>query len=135
MPVDDIVMKPIDKVRRLRVVGYLADGHRIAVSILFAFFKFNRNAAVFDVTDISVVQRIEMGDVQKVLDQQEIIGRNFHRPDDFGFPISRSHFRQPRRLARVGKRRIARPQPNQSVLLHDRIRADDRLRRDRTCRV
>lgn len=68
MPIDGVVVKPVDEIRRLFVVGDFSNGHRIAIAAFFTLFQIDGNTAVFYVADIAVVKRIEMGDVEKIFD-------------------------------------------------------------------
>ena len=72
-----------------------------------------------------------MRDVEQVLDQQQIIGRDLHRADHDAFPAVVGHLGQPRRLPHLGERGIARPDPDQAVLFLDREADHLGLRRNR----
>ncbi len=135
MPVDGVVVEPVHEIRRLRVVADLANRHRVSIAVDLAFLELDRNAAVGDVSDIAVVKRIEMRDVQQVLDQKDVVGRHVHRTDDFSAPFVGADLGQARRPARFGGGDIAGPQPDDPVLLDDREWAHDGLRRDRSGRV
>src|SRR5206468_4544891 len=82
---------------------------RVPYTTLFrsdlALLELDGDTTVGDVADVAVVQRIEMRDVEQVLDQQEIIGRDLHRADHDAVPAVVGHLGQPRRLPHLGEDR------------------------------
>jgi len=131
LAIDRVVVKPIHQIRRLLVILCLADGLDEFIAVDLAFVQVDRNAAVRDIADIAVMQWIEVRDVEKVLDQKEIIGTNIHGTDHNGFPIVRPRLRCPRRLALLAFCGIARPDPDEAVLLDNREWSDLGLWRNR----
>ncbi|MNT76213.1 hypothetical protein D3C72_2151930 [compost metagenome] len=66
---DFIVMEPLTQVWRLLVAVHMTDGLDIVVAPGVSLFELYGNQAVRLVSDVAVMQGIEMGDVEQVLDQ------------------------------------------------------------------
>src|SRR3546814_8398815 len=91
---------------RLLVSTCLPDRADIGVAVGGALLELDRDPAVLDVTDVAVVKRIEMRDVEQVLDQQKIVHRNLHRTVAvLGIPFVARHLGNARWLGRIGFRR------------------------------
>ncbi len=128
--VDDVVSQVIFEKGRLPVAACLADGPDIGVAVAGPFVERDWDAAVLDIADVAVMQRVEMGDVEQVLDQQQRVGGDRHRPGISSFPCRVGNLRQARRPDGLGSGRVARPHPDEPVLLDDRKRTQSRLRRN-----
>jgi len=84
--IDEIVAQIILEVGRLPVATDGACRSDIGVAGGCPFLDLDRYAAVFDIADIAVVQRLEMRDVEQVLDQLQCVGGHRHRPGIASLP-------------------------------------------------
>ena len=122
---------PLDHERRLLVALHAADRLHRGRSPQRFLDQLDRDLALLDVADVAVVQRVEVRDVEQVLDQQDVVRRHVHRIEHVRLPGRAAQLRRARRLHLADLRRIAGPDPHQAVLLDRRERPQLGLGRDR----
>ena len=115
--VDDVVPEPVGEERRLPVVFDLPDGLHVPVPVLLALDQLHRDPAVGGVADVAVVQRVEVRNVEEVLDQQQVVGRHLHRTGADRLVCVVGDLGSPRWLRFVPALRIPRPDPHHAVAL------------------
>ena len=135
MAIDDVVAEPVGQERRLGVVLDLADGLHEPVAVDLALDHLHRDSAVGLVADVAVMQRVEVRDVEEVLDQQQVVGRHLHGAGTDRIPGVVGDLGGARRARVVLALRVARPDPHQPVLLDHGERPEPRLPRDRSIRM
>ena len=133
--IDHVVAEPVGEERRLPVALDLADGLHVTVSVHLALLQLHRDPAVGGVADVAVVQRVEMRDVEQILDQQQVVGGHLHGAGADRFMAVVGDLGGARRLRVMPSLRIARPDPDHAVLLDDREGPELRLRGDRAVRM
>jgi hypothetical protein len=130
VPIDQVIAQIIFEIGRLPVTADAACRPDIGAAVVRPLLELNRDAAVLDITDIAVVQRVEMRDVEQVLDQQQRVGRHRHRPCIGRFPRRIGDLRNARRPNRQRFGGLSRPNPDEAVLLYDRERPQPGFSRD-----
>jgi len=113
--VDDVVSQVIFEKGRLPVAAGLADGPDIGIAVAGSFVERDRDAAVLNITDVAVMQRVEMRDVEQILDQQQRVGGHCHWSGIGLFPCRVGNLRQARRPDCLGFGWVAGPYPNQPI--------------------
>src|SRR5688572_5467379 len=127
-----LVTKPLDQHGRLLVVRRAPKRADLAISIDDFVDHLHGDLAVRYVANVAIVQRIEMRDVEQVLNQKNVVGLGVHWPDGLrSVPTGASDFRGPRRTSVPHRLRVPRPDPHETILLDYRHRMQPRLARDR----
>ena len=129
--VHDFVSEPVDEKRRVLVIVDLAQGLDRWIAFDFLLDELDRDLAVREIADVAVVQRIEMRDVEQVLDEEPVIRRDLDRRTGIAFEVLVDELGRARRTRLAHAVRGARPHPHDAVLLDHRIGFQLGARRNR----